>query len=109
MARLEQRVGALEARLQPAAEPVVILVTGMARIGFRWIPNVFSMPSGTHLRRSTEESPERFIERVEATAIASMRDGSRVAIAVAIEGEEVAETPTRVQVCDDHSVRGMPR
>lgn len=86
-ANLDRRLHALEARLPPAKERVVVLITGMSSPGHRWVPDVFSLPSGDTLTRGEGEHASDFEARVRVAALAA--SGAPVVFALAVQGNEV--------------------
>jgi len=87
-ARLQRRIAGLEALAPAHQSPMCILIVGMAPPGREWMPEEFSLPGGSHLRRDTGEDRTAFEARVRCAAVAMLADGARVAIAVAVDGRE---------------------
>jgi hypothetical protein len=60
----------------------------MARPGNVWVPNAFTLPDGTVLRREATESVPAFEKRTRAAATAMQPAGKGLPLVFAIEGEE---------------------
>jgi len=84
---LDRRLHALEARLPPPQERVVVLVTGMSSPGHRWVPDVFRLPGGATLTRGEGEHASDFEARVRVAALAA--SDAQVVLAFAVQGAEV--------------------
>ena len=87
-ARLQRRIAGLEALAPAHQSPMCILIVGMAPPGREWMPEEFSLPDGSRLRRDVGEDQSAFGARVRSAAVAMLTGGARVAIAVAVEGSE---------------------
>ena len=71
MANLDRRLAELENRLRPPPAPLLILVTGMARAGFRYVPTRISLGDGRILDRDDGETVEAFETRAHDLALPS--------------------------------------
>jgi hypothetical protein len=99
---LDRRLTELESRFRPPPAPLLILVTGMARAGFRYVPTRIALGDGRVLDRDDDEAAEAFEARAHDLALAALPEGRRVAVAHVVDGEEVPDHEAATGVADQH-------